>query len=296
MKEKSGYKEQHKLSFGQFLSELPNFIAVLVSVIVSKSLITIVDLLDSLSNLLRTAMVTLLSKKLSKDLRYQYNYGIGKIEAIASLLCEGVIFFGLLLVVGFSVYEVLNPSKPSDLLIAVVGLKVVNVSFDVIFYVKQRQILKQHSSSISKSNCAAAFGALLFDSVTLFSLLIIWILRNNVISGYITPIISVGIAIYLMIGCFKRTKVALDELTDKTLPEDVQLKILKIMTQFYQRYSEFHSVKSHRSGTIINVDVYLSFEGDTSFDEIISLKHDMQKRISEEIDNCTINLIVQENK
>jgi divalent metal cation (Fe/Co/Zn/Cd) transporter len=55
------------------------------------------DLLDSLGNILRAAMVTLLSKKLTRDLRYEYNYGIGKIEAIVSLICDGIVFVGLIL-------------------------------------------------------------------------------------------------------------------------------------------------------------------------------------------------------
>ena len=82
MSNKSGYKKQQNLSFVQFLSETPSFVAVLVSAILSRTILVFVDLLDSFGNLFRTAMVTVLSRKLSKDLRYEYNYGVGKIEAI----------------------------------------------------------------------------------------------------------------------------------------------------------------------------------------------------------------------
>lgn len=142
MSNKSGYKKQQNLSFVQFLAEMPSFVAVLVSAILSRTILVFVDLLDSFGNILRTAMVTILSKKLSKDLRFEYNYGVGKIEAIASLLCDGIVFFGLLLTLGLSVYSILFPEQPSDLVIAVVGLKVINVSFDITFFVKQRKIIK----------------------------------------------------------------------------------------------------------------------------------------------------------
>ena len=56
-----------------------------------------VDLVDSFGNLLRSALVTVLSKKLSNDLRFEYNYGIGKIESVVSLFCNGIVFFGLLI-------------------------------------------------------------------------------------------------------------------------------------------------------------------------------------------------------
>ncbi|MEE0878333.1 MAG: hypothetical protein UH788_03560 [Treponemataceae bacterium] len=115
MNNNDGYKKQQNLSFAQLLAELPSFIAVLVSAILTRTILIFVDLLDSFGNLLRTAMVTILSKKLSKDLRYEYNYGIGKIEAIASLLCDSIVFFGLLITIGLSIYSIFFPEKPSDL-------------------------------------------------------------------------------------------------------------------------------------------------------------------------------------
>ena len=293
MSDKSGYKEQQNLSFVQFLSETPSFIAVLVSAILSGTVLVFVDLLDSFGNLLRTAMVTLLSKKLSKDLRYEYNYGVGKIEAIVSMLCDGIVFFGLLITLGLAVYSILFPDPPSNMVIAVVGLKAINVSFDTAFLVKQRKILKAHRSAISETNYAAAFAALLFDSVTLVSLLVMWLLRNNPIGGYISPVISIFVAIYLIIGCIKRMVRSLDELTDKTLREEQQMKILGVLTRHYNSYSQFHSINSHKSGDSIRVDLHLSFESGTSFDEIIKLQRQMQTDLEDLLGKCVVNIIVE---
>ena len=295
MSNKDGYKKQKNLSFIQFLAETPSFIAVLVSAILSKTILVFVDLLDSFGNILRTAMVTILSKELSKDLRFEYNYGVGKIEVIASLICDGIVFFGLLSTVGLSVYSIIFPEQPSDLVIGVVGLKVINVSFDTAFFVKQRKILKTHRSAISETNYAAALAALLFDSVTLVSLLVMWLLRNNTIGGYISPVISIFVAIYLMYGCIKRTKRALDELTDKTLPEEEQMKILNILTRHYNSYSQFHSINSHKSGDTTRIDIHLSFEQDTTFEEILTLKKQMQEELDRLFGNCIVNIVVGED-
>ena len=85
MSTQSGYKKQKNLSFVQLLSEIPAFIATLVSAIYGNTMILFVDLVDSFGSLIRTVMVMILSQKLSKDLRYEYNYGIEKIEALVSL-------------------------------------------------------------------------------------------------------------------------------------------------------------------------------------------------------------------
>ena len=295
MSNKDGYEKQKNLSFIQFLAETPSFIVVLVSAILSKTILLFVDLLDSFGNIIRTAMVTILSKKLSKDLRFEYNYGVGKIEAMASLICDGIVFFGLISTVGLSVYSIIFPEQPSDLVIAVVGLKVINVSFDTAFFVKQRKILKTHRSAISETNYAAALAALLFDSVTLVSLLVMWLLRNNPIGGYISPVISIFVAIYLMYGCIKRTRRALDELTDKTLPEEEQMKILNILIRYYSSYSQFHSINSHKSGDVIRIDLHLSFEPDSTIEEMLTLKKQMQAELDGQFGNCIVNIIVGED-
>jgi divalent metal cation (Fe/Co/Zn/Cd) transporter len=294
MSNRDGYEKQKNLSFAQFLAETPSFIAVLVSAILSKTILVFVDLLDSFGNILRTAMVTILSKKLSKDLRFEYNYGVGKIEAIASLICDGIVMFGLLVTLGLSVYSIIFPEQPNDLVIAVVGLKVINVSFDTAFFVKQRKILKTHRSAISETNYAAALAALLFDSITLVSLLVMWLMRNNTVGGYISPVISIFVAIYLMHGCIKRARRALDELTDKTLPEEEQMKILNILIRYYSSYSQFHSINSHKSGDVTKIDLHLSFENDTTFEEILTLKKQMQEELDSRVGNCIVNIIVGE--
>jgi divalent metal cation (Fe/Co/Zn/Cd) transporter len=295
MGNKSGYKQQQNLSIAQILAEVPSFVAVLVSAILSRNLLVFIDLFDSFMYLISLSLVVILSKKLTKDLRYEYNYGVGKVEDISSLLCDGIAFFGLLIALGLSVYEIIFPEQPSDLVIAVVGLKVINVSFDIAFFVKQRKITKIHNSAISKANYAEALSALLFDSVALVSLFAMWLLRDNPIGGYISPVVSIFVAIYLMFGYVKRTRQSLIELTDKTLPEEDQMKILNILTRHYNSYSQFHSINSHKSGDTIRIDIHLSFEQDTTFEEIITLKKQMQNEFDNQFGNCVVNIIAGED-
>ena len=293
MGNKTGYKQQQNLSIAQILAELPSFVAILVSAIISRNLLVFIDLFDSFMYLISLSLVVVLSKKLTKDLRYEYNYGVGKVEAISSLLCDGIAFFGLLIALGFSVYEIIFPEQPSDFVIAVVGLKIINVIFDTAFYVKQRNITKIHNSSISKANYAEALSALLFDSVALVSLFAMWLLRDNTVGQYISPVVSIFVAIYLMFGYVKRTRQALIELTDKTLPEKDQMKILSILIQHYSSYIQCYSVNSHKSGDITMIDIHLSFEKNTTFEEILALKTKMQKEFDSQFGNCIVNIVVE---
>ena len=293
MSNKSGYKQQQNLSFAQLLAELPSFAAVLVSALLSRNLLVYIDLLDSSMYLVSLVLIVVLSRKLTKDLRYEYNYGVGKIEAIASLLCDGMGFFGLMITLGFSVQAIIFPEQPSELVIAVVALKAINVAFDTAFFAKQHKITRIHNSAISKSNYAEALSALLFDSVALVSLLAMWLLRDNTVGCYIAPVVSIFVAICLMVGYVKRIRQALTELTDKTLPEEEQMKILNILNRYYDSYSQFHSISSRKSGQSTTVDIFLSFEEGERIETIAYLQKKMQEELGEQLGNCTVNIIVK---
>ena len=144
MSNKCGYKKQQSLSSIQLLAEAPTFIESLLSAIFSGALLLYVDLLDSLSYIIRYTMVMLLSNKLTKDLRFEYNYGVGKIEAISSLFGDAIVLFGMILTFAFAIYSLAYPSKPSDLLITVAALKLYDIIWDLAFFIKQRKIYKTH--------------------------------------------------------------------------------------------------------------------------------------------------------
>ena len=135
MNEQASYQRQMRMSLMAFLIELPNFIAMAVSAVVSSSVLVWTDLMDSLGNVLGTGIVALLSRKLSRNLKYEYNYGIGKLEAMTALISEGIGLFGLSVVAGASVVELFDIKQPSGMLIYVVLIKLVNITFDIIFVI-----------------------------------------------------------------------------------------------------------------------------------------------------------------
>lgn len=296
MSDKTGYKQQRNLSSVQLLAEAPFFIVNLLSAFFSGTILLYVDLMDSLNYIIRNAMVMLLSNKLSKDLRYEYNYGVGKIEAISSIFGDSIVLFGMCLTLFLSVYSFFYPSKPSDILIAVVGVKSYDLLWDVAIFVKQRKIFRLTPSALSESNYAAAFGDLLFDGFAWFSLLVMWLLRNSPIGSYISPVVSVFVAVYLIVGCVKRIKKSLNELTDKTLPEEQQMEILKSLTRHYNSYTQLHSIDSRKIGEITRIDIRFSFENNTRVENVIDLQKQMQEELSSRFGNCIVNIIVGEEQ
>ncbi|MDY3898815.1 MAG: cation transporter [Bacilli bacterium] len=292
MKETSSYNKQQKLTIMQFFLELPNFIAVLLSAIFSGSLIVWLDLIDSLGGIFGEGVVMTQSRKLSKDLKFKYNYGVGKVEALTTILCEGVAIGGLICIMIISIIEIINPAKPSDLIIYVVILKIINVLLDLFFVYKQYKIKKESSSKIIKREFVSNIGALAFDVATLLSLLFIWLFRNFLFSWYIAPILSLVIAIVFTFFYSKHIKNAIDELSDKTLPENLQFKILKVLAHHQQEYEYFDNVKSHYNGSELIIDIVICFFDDTPYKDIAEFQKTLQEELTGVLGECVVSLII----
>lgn len=292
MEQQSAYKKQQKLTFIITMIDLPNFVAITISAIAAHSLIVWLDYIESLGEVLSGFLIVVLSRYLSRDLRYAYNYGVGKVEAMTSLLCESIKISGLSVVVGFSIFELLSPEKPSDLLVYVVILKVINVLMDAIFIREQAKIKRENSTMITQDEYVSYLGRLLFDSATLLSLLCVWLMRNHIVSWYISPLLSIAISIYMFVNCLHHIRHAVREISDKTLPEKEQLKILKVLTAHDDEYSSFGSIKSRYNGESVIVDISVSFPPDTKFEAISRFQNDLQNDLAKEIENCRVSVVI----
>lgn len=162
---------------------MPNFVAVTVSAIVSVSLIVWMDFVDSFCNVVNSGFVALLSRKLRRNLKYEYNYGVGKIEAISSLACDGI--------------------------------------------------------------------------------LICWLFRDVRAVWYFSPVICILLSVWFFIGAIQRIRESVRMLTDRTLPEEEQMKIMSVLSGFHERYEEFEFLSTRMSGNTAYIDLKLSFKSDT---------------------------------
>ena len=290
--QQGAYKKQQKITGLQFLTELPNFVLVLLSAIASHSLILWLDFVDTLGNLLSETIVTVQSRRMSRDLRYEYNYGIGKIEALTTFFTSAIELGGLLCIVVVSALQIVSPESPSELLIYAAALKVVNVLFDLWFLRGQAKIRSVNPSIIAESEYVGNIGALAFDGAALLALLVVWLLRGHRVSWYVSPILSLVIALVMMVFCVKHIRHAMTELADKTLPEEDQLKILKVLNRHNGEYRSFDSVRSRYTGTTVTVDLAVTFDEGTTYRQIEAFRDAVQRELMEEICNCRVSVIV----
>lgn len=284
-------KTQLKVSLLSFLTELPNFVGVTVSAILSGSLIVWMDFVDSFCNVLNCGLIALLYRRLRRDLKYEYNYGVGKVEAISSLACNGILICGLVVMVISSVHDILSPKEPSGLLIYVVILKVINVVFDAIFLRAQYKIKQKEKTTIANTEFHATLKSFCFDAVALVSILVCWIFRNVRGVWYFSPIICIALAVWFFVGAIDRARQAVRILTDRTLPERQQLEIMSVLAEFRDRYQGFEFVRTRMSGNTAYIDIKLNFDDGTAYGDIKELCRQITAQTEKKIEGCHVELV-----
>lgn len=292
MNKSATYKRQKNLSFFQFITEVINLVVVVVSVVLSGSLIMWTDLLNSFGNTLRTGMMSLFSRKMSNDVREEYNYGIGKLEAMISIFCDICVFVGLIVTLGFSVYEIINPKVQTEMLVVAVGFKAICVLFDTPILIGQYRIRKADKNRVTNSGFMATLGAFLFDCGALVAVLVVWLMRTQKVSSYLSPIFAITIAIVLFVFCLKRILASTIELTDRALSKSEQAKILGVINNYSEKYDMLYEIKTRNNGENVCIDVCVAFNDDCPYKDIKELRDILQEELSKIIENCQVSILV----
>lgn len=287
-------RSQRNILFVTLFIDLGSVIPVIVVAWLSKSLILFSDLYDYSYCIISEVISLLIINKIIKGKTTEYDYGPGKLETISSLLTS----FLVIIVLGIALYaSLLRLLEPVPLVIsfAVGGLVLTVVGFfvSVIFWWRSLHLARSSGSPLMEVQWRIHRTSALGYAGTLVSLLAVLLLRKLPWSVYIDPIcaivftlISGGIFIKLISENFR-------DLADKTLAEDLQIKILKPLSQSFELYDSFHGVRSRRVGKKNFIEIILGFEPHRIMGEFFDLSGRFKDVIERDIPHSEVRVFVR---
>ena len=288
----NNFKEQQKIALLLVLWRIPEFVTSFIAATASQLMVVWLEFIECASVLIPGLILLILSKRLDKNLKFKFNYGTGRIEAITALCCEVLDIVGLLCVIFFSVKRIIRPEVEHAHLDFALIVSVVGVIIDGVILVKQKKLLDDVSNRMFHTAYISAVKEFGFDFLSIITLIIVITLERNRGIQYFPPVLSIMIAIPFITIVIKHMKESVSELIDRTLDEESQLKILKVLGEFYDSYEELYDIKSRIYGENKIIDLEIGFSDGCTYAEIKQLKEKIEKRITEEIENCTVNISV----
>ncbi len=241
--------------------------------LVGGSVAVLASAVDSLLDIFVSLFNFFALKKAEEGPTQRFNYGFGKIEAIAATLEGSVIFASGLFVFSEGVRKIVEetPVKEINLAFLVMIVSIILTGGLVVFL---SHVSKKTGNLVVKSDTLHYKMDLLTNAAVLLSLVIVKTTGLNFVDGLFGLLVSLYI-IYSAVGLIKE---GIFILLDVSLDEKTVRKIEDIISS-HPQVKSFHYLKTRRAGHVNFVDVHLVFSPDMKLKDAHSVADQIEKEI-----------------
>ena len=273
-----------------FLGSFVNLLLVVfkfIAGIVGHSAAMIADAVHSLSDFITDIIVIIFVAISGKPEDSDHSYGHGKYETLATAVIGIILFFvgvgilisGIKAIVGALQGEPLQAPSLLALIAAVISIVVKEALYH--YTVKRGKALDSssvvanawhhRSDALSSIGTAIGIGGAVFLGEQ-------WRILD--------PIAAVVVSIFIVKVAVELIKPCIDELVERSLPEEVEQRIHALILQSPQ-VSSPHHLRTRRIGSCIAIEVHIRMDGQISLSEAHQVASDIERRLKAEFGEKT---------
>ena len=273
-----------------FLGSFVNLLLVVfkfIAGIVGHSAAMIADAVHSLSDFITDIIVIIFVAISGKPEDSDHSYGHGKYETLATAVIGIILFFvgvgilisGIKAIVGALQGEPLQAPSLLALIAAVISIVVKEALYH--YTVKRGKALgsssvvanawHHRSDALSSIGTAIGIGGAVFLGEQ-------WRILD--------PIAAVVVSIFIIKVAVELIKPCIDELVERSLPEEVEQRIHALILQSPQ-VSSPHHLRTRRIGSCIAIEVHIRMDGQISLSEAHQVASDIERRLKAEFGEKT---------
>jgi ferrous-iron efflux pump FieF len=244
------------------------------------------SLLDSTMDIFASLINFFAVRAASRPADEDHAYGHGKAESLAGLFQSVVIAASGLFLIWEAARRLIAPHPTSSELIGV-GVMLIAIFISAGLVIRLRRVARETESPALLSDSLHYATDIYTNSGALLALIIV------LLTGWIIvdPIISIGIALYILWSAFGVGREAVDVLMDKRLPPDIDEKIASIVASFRdQGVIGFHNLRTRRSGSQKFIDLHLEIERDKRLEEAHAVTVRVLRTIQAEIPRALVHI------
>ena len=255
--------------------------------IVGHSAAMIADAVHSLSDFITDIIVIIFVAISGKPEDEDHDYGHGKYETLATAVIGIILFFvgvgilisGIKAIIGALQGEPLQTPSPLALIAAVISIVVKEVLYH--YTVKRGKALgsssvvanawHHRSDALSSIGTAIGIGGAIFLGDQ-------WRILD--------PIAAVIVSLFIIKVAVELFKPCIEELLERSLPAEMEQKILDIILSTPQ-VSSPHHLRTRRIGSYIAIEVHIRMDGQRSLSEAHQVASDIERRLKAEFGEST---------
>ncbi len=208
-----------------------------------------------------------------KPANERFNYGLGKVEAIAAVI-EGVVITMSGLFIGYeAITKIIHP-EPITHLDASIGVMLLSIVLTGGLVAYLNHVAKITNNMVIKSDALHYKTDLLSNGAILISLAVIYFTDFYMIDA----ILGIAIALYIIYSAYELIREGVLMLLDVSLDDDIVEKI-KQAIESEPGVTDYHWLKTRKAGNDYFVDVHLVFNPDMSLLEAHRIGDNVEEKI-----------------
>lgn len=241
--------------------------------IMSGSVAVLASAIDSVLDLIVSAFNYFAITKAEQPANKKFNYGKGKIEALAAVI-EGTVITVSGLFIFYTAIKKAIKSEPLEYLGNSILVMVISLVLTIALVIFLNYVAKRTRSMVVKSDALHYKTDVLSNGAILVSLVLIQVTGFEMIDS----IMGVIISIYIIHSAYEIIRDGVYILLDASLDEEMVEKMRNFILE-EKEISDFHYLKTRKSGNTNFVDVHLVFSPGIS----LMRAHHAGDRIEEKI-------------
>lgn len=239
------------------------------ALLAAQSSVLLADFLKTALEFVAVLLAWLAMRHLARGAGEAYDYGIGKLENLSSLIVAALMGLVFIVIAVNAVRGLLSPSHVGGIGVAI--SLVAQVVFGSIngWLWRRCKLAAQAEDSPLMASQAKLFFTKLFGNVFIFgSLSLSLLLADHGWSVYIDPIASLVIAGSILISAVGVFSSSVYDLLDGTLEEKDKLDIMRELVLHFHRYDQLYGVRSRRAGNRVFIDIHVGFDADRRLGDV----------------------------
>lgn len=259
--------------------------------LLSGSMLLMSDLVDYGRVLFTTLVAWSILRTIRTGRTHSFDYGAGKLQTMGSMMGAGAYVAGLLVMAAMTIWRLWRPA-PVDMTFTSLGalFQLGGLLVNSWLWMRNRRLARlQHSPVMEmlwRSDRADALSCL----AILLGLLLTMALHKFPWAMYLDPLCALAFIIYAGVSFLPGLAEGFNELLDKTLQEELQLRIDRRLAENFAGYAGFHGVRSRQSGGRIFIEIALSFDAEQSVGKALETIGKLKSSIEADIPNSEVRV------
>ncbi len=292
--DKSNAHREERAVWICLLVDLATFLPCVAVAVLSGSMLLLSDMLEYAKSFVSQGVALRILRAIRKGDVRDYDYGPGKMERVGSLFGAICYILGLSVLGGFSVYRLLRPVELNEgFTVAGIAVQAASVAINAWLWWRTRRLAVQTRSPLIDMQWRHSRSDTVSSAAMMMALILTLVFRSQSWDVYIDPLCALVYVFYAIGSYVPVIRESFFDLLDRTLDEDLQLKIMKRLAEHYDGYDTFHDVRSRRSGNRIFIEIGLSFDPACCVGEVIDTIESLRTALEGDIPRSEVRIVLR---